>query len=170
MERIASTLIPIAERNKSYAEKLLQGIPAARYARKPDAITVNHAAFTVGHLTIYFSRILTMVELDPAPAAFPDHYTELFKHGAPCHDDVDGTIYPPMQELNDAFFRCCNAALPRIAEVKDAVFAKPVADERMKTFFDTTGAAVNYLLVNHVSQHLGQLSAWRRCIGLPAVQ
>jgi hypothetical protein len=30
------------------------------------------------------------------------------------------------------------------------------------------GAAFNFLLSGHVMVHMGQVSAWRRCMGLPA--
>jgi hypothetical protein len=32
--------------------------------------------------------------------------------------------------------------------------------------FPTIGGAVNFLLVGHVQMHLGQVSTWRRVMGL----
>jgi hypothetical protein len=40
---------------------------------------------------------------------------------------------------------------------------------RWKEIMPTVGIALPYLLLVHENQHLGQLSAWRRVLGLPAV-
>ena len=37
---------------------------------------------------------------------------------------------------------------------------------RMKEMFPTVGVAVNFLVNNHVMMHLGQISTWRRLMGL----
>jgi hypothetical protein len=37
---------------------------------------------------------------------------------------------------------------------------------RMKELFPTVGAAVNFLVVGHTQSHLGQISVWRRLMGL----
>ena len=34
--------------------------------------------------------------------------------------------------------------------------------------FPTVGAAINFYLTGHVMMHAGQISAWRRCMGMPA--
>jgi hypothetical protein len=38
---------------------------------------------------------------------------------------------------------------------------------RSREMFPTLGAVVAFYLGGHVMNHLGQLSAWRRCLGLP---
>ena len=38
---------------------------------------------------------------------------------------------------------------------------------RARELFPTIGAVVAFYLAGHVLNHLGQLSTWRRCIGLP---
>jgi hypothetical protein len=37
----------------------------------------------------------------------------------------------------------------------------------MRDLFPTIGAAINFYLIGHVQVHLGQISAWRRGMGLP---
>ena len=51
----------------------------------------------------------------------------------------------------------------------DETFLKPNPNEgRMKELFPTIGAAVTFYLGGHVQMHLGQISAWRRAMGLTA--
>jgi hypothetical protein len=41
-------------------------------------------------------------------------------------------------------------------------------DEKARVNWPCIGAAFNFLLSGHVMVHMGQVSAWRRCMGLPA--
>jgi hypothetical protein len=45
--------------------------------------------------------------------------------------------------------------------------AQPPTNPRAKEAFPTLQELVAFLLSGHVGVHLGQLSAWRRMIGLP---
>jgi hypothetical protein len=45
--------------------------------------------------------------------------------------------------------------------------AQPTANPRMKDALPTAREAVAFLLTAHLAGHLGQLSSWRRMIGLP---
>ena len=51
----------------------------------------------------------------------------------------------------------------------DALFTKqnPV-DGRMRELFPTNGGALGFYVGGHVMMHIGQLSAWRRAMGLEA--
>jgi uncharacterized damage-inducible protein DinB len=41
--------------------------------------------------------------------------------------------------------------------------------ERFRSRFPTLGHVMLHMLTNHQAVHLGQLSAWRRALGLPSV-
>jgi uncharacterized damage-inducible protein DinB len=41
--------------------------------------------------------------------------------------------------------------------------------ERFRSRFPTAGHVALHMLTNHEAVHLGQLSAWRRALGLPPV-
>jgi hypothetical protein len=46
--------------------------------------------------------------------------------------------------------------------------ARP-APERMRSRFPTVANVLLGLMTSHFASHLGQLSAWRRAVGLPSV-
>jgi hypothetical protein len=154
------------------AERLLTGITPQTFARfaRPGGVELhsNHPAFILGHLSLYPVRVLTATGVDPSAATPPAKYDDLFKNGVECRDDPAGTIYPPMAELREFFFRSYRAAIAAIAEADDARLAGPNPGEgRLKELFPLLGSALNFYLSAHAHSHLGQLSAWRRAQGLP---
>lgn len=49
----------------------------------------------------------------------------------------------------------------------DSELDSPLPDERYREVFPTLGHAVLHILTVHTAIHLGQISAWRRAMGLP---
>ncbi len=156
-----------------YTERLLAGVAAEQFARlaRPGGVEIksNHPAFVLGHLSLYPAKVMAAIGRPAGAAACPETYEPLFKGGAECLDDADGRIYPSMEELRRRYFETYNAALAAVAETEDGIFMQEnPAEGRMKELFPTRGAAVNFYLGGHMQNHLGQFSAWRRAMGLPA--
>ncbi len=157
-------------RIRTHAEKLLRDIPAERFARLPALggviIQTNHPAWVCGHLSLYPARMLRMVGMDASPAAPPDRWTDLFKGGSPCLDDPSGKHYPPRDELVSTLLRASAELLDRVEGIEDEILDRPNPDEQYRQVFPTVGAAFVVLLCSHVAMHMGQVSAWRRCMGM----
>jgi hypothetical protein len=171
MGNVGSTLALMAKPMLGLGEALLKDIKPADFGRQPlsaggTVIATNHPAFVYGHLSLYSARILEFVGRDPAPIAPTQAYTDLFSHGKECLNDPDGKIYPAMEELIAKFRTSHELALKVIPEIDDAIFAKDLPHEGMRARFPTIGAACGFLLCSHTMLHLGQVSAWRRCMGL----
>jgi hypothetical protein len=59
------------------------------------------------------------------------------------------------------------AAMSALSQATDAQLLEPnPAEGRMKELFPTKGAVMNFILSAHPMMHLGQVSAWRRMMGL----
>jgi hypothetical protein len=152
------------------------GIKSDQAARKPhfegggapQVVDTNHPTFCFGHLAIYPAKMLPLVGADPASVAVPAGWDDLFRAGVPCQDDPNGVIYPKFEVVTAAFLKNMDAVFSALATVDDKVLTTPTANERYREYFPTTGMALNFLLNNHVMVHLGQVSAWRRCFGLPS--
>lgn len=146
-----------------YAERVLDGIPADTFAHMPHP-GMNHPAFCIGHLSLYPARILTMLGR-PELAVEKPGWAELFQAGVACVEQ-DGR-YPGKDELIAHYFegyRTVGAILP---EVTEQTLQQPNPIEgRMKELLPTAGAMVNFMLNNHQMVHLGQISAWRRAMGM----
>ena len=149
-----------------YGVMLAKDIPAEKFAHMPHP-SMNHAAFNYGHLAIYPNRILMLLGRNDLIADNP-RFTELFAAGKPCVEQ-DGR-YPGKAEIIDEYTNGYRKVLEILRTVTDGVLAKPNPIEgRMRERFPLVGIAVNFLLNSHHMSHLGQVSAWRRAIGLGSV-
>ncbi|MEQ8770706.1 MAG: DinB family protein [Phycisphaerales bacterium] len=167
----AGVIVPAAQRGLQLADALLGGIAPELFARQPEIdgrrVGTNHPAFIYGHLSLYPARILSMAGADPAAAAVPEAYEALFAAGVECRDDPEGSVYPPMDEIVANFRSAHEAGIAFVEGLDDKALAGPhQGPERYRQVFPTLGIATNFMLTSHVMMHLGQCSAWRRCMGL----
>ncbi|MEM7474493.1 MAG: DinB family protein [Planctomycetota bacterium] len=156
-----------------YAKRLISGIPEHRFARMSEPsgklITANHPAFILGHLSLYPTKVLELLEQDTDPAAVPNKYDELFSKTATCQDDANGSIYPKRAELIENFERTYEAAIAALPLATDEFLAvaNPV-ESPLQQVCTTLGSLLNFYMNGHVMSHMGQLSTWRRMEGLDA--
>lgn len=176
MGQVFEQIITASRRGRGFAEKALVGITPQTFARKPrfettsgtKVVDCNHPAFVFGHLSLYPSRLFAMVDLDPALVTAPPEFTDLFKAGSECKDDPEGRIYPSMELITKAFFGGYDKAYERMASLDDSLLQKVTPDERYRQHFPTVGVALTFMLTSHMMMHMGQISTWRRCFGLPS--
>lgn len=173
MKTISTLLIPAANQVLIYGKKLLADIPATKFARKPlqDGVitAINHPAFQYGHLSLYPERIAALFDLPKDGVKNPQGFKELFIKGSSCEDDILGNIYPSMQAITDHFFSAHQELLKLLSNVPDEVYYRVNQEEATKDRFELIGSFVLYLLTAHANTHFGQVSAWRRCVGLKGV-
>ena len=154
-----------------YMERLLDGVDDSMFAVKPRGasgeIDTNHPAFVLGHLSLYPSMLARAIGADPGPAV-PEGYEALFSHAATCVSDPDGSVYPAREGVTAFFFDTHRHLLGVLAEVDDAVFGAPNEHEATRDLAPTVGDLADFMVGLHVATHLGQVSAWRRCMGLGA--
>lgn len=177
MGQYIDLIVTASKRNLGLAEKLAVGVTQEIFARKPrfettkgeTIVDCNHPAFVFGHLALYPARVLGFAGGDPSKLAVPAHYSDVFKAGVECKDDPEGSIYPEREEILGQFFRTYNGLYAELSKVEDSTLLKPHPDETIREkYFPTIGNAMVFMLNNHVMMHLGQISTWRRCFGLPS--
>ena len=155
-----------------YAERLLKGITPDRFARLADCgdrlIESNHPAFVLGHLSLYPCRIVEQLGGDAAAIVPSEAFVKVFDPKARCVDDADGTVYPSMDEITERFFAAHRLAIETLQTAADRRFHEANPNEAMRGKFATIGSMHGFYLGGHLMLHIGQLSAWRRMIGLPA--
>lgn len=154
-----------------YAERLLTDVTPEMFARYANVngqmIESNHPAFVYGHLSIYPERIVSQLGHDASAVAPSERFQELFNPSAKCQDDPDGTLYPSMEEITSTFTRNYNAALEVLKSADDAAFQGENPHEgRLRELFPSIGSMHAFYAGGHVMMHLGQVSAWRRMMGL----
>lgn len=156
-----------------YAERLLTGVTADQFARFAcpggKEVESNHPAFIYGHLSMYGPRIVEQVGGNVSGLTLPESFQALFSKDAKCQDDPEGAIYPPMNEVTEAFFKGYQAAIEALRAAPDDKLQQPNSSGgRMAELFPTLGSLHNFYSGGHLMMHLGQMSAWRRMQGLGA--
>ncbi|MSR44941.1 MAG: DinB family protein [Phycisphaerales bacterium] len=159
---LGSSLAPALKMSMGYAEKLLVSIPADQFAVMPKS-DLNSPAFCIGHLALYAPWVCEMMG-HPQADALPSTYEPLFKNGAPCV--ATPGHYPSKDELVIHFTKGWNRVALLLPTVADAQFAKPNPVAHMVERAPTIGALVSFMCLAHNMMHLGQISAWRRVMGL----
>lgn len=161
---LASQLVlPGAELALGYTDALLKGIEDAQFSHMPRP-DINSPAFNIGHLSVYGDRMCAMLGRNDLVTPMP-YDAELFKAGAPCVDEPGR--YPGKSTLVETFLARQRNAIEAMRSADDAaLLAENPAEGRFKELFPTVGSAVSFLLVGHVTMHLGQISVWRRVMGL----
>ena len=170
MSNIGPMISASARLGLGYARRLLKDVTPeqfARFAKIGDTtIESNHAAFIYGHLSLYACRVIDGVGGDASGYQPSAAFLEAFSKDAKCVDDPDGSIYPGMDEVTSALLESYSAAADALDAADDAVFLTENPNEVMRGKFPTTGAMHAFYMSGHFMMHMGQMSAWRRAMGL----
>lgn len=155
------------------ARRLLVDVKPQQFARwaTPGGVAVcsNHGAFILGHLSIYAPIVVNQLGGDAAAIEPSAGFVQVFSKDSQCQDDPSGSIYPPQDEIVERFFAGYQTALTTLRSTHDEVFRRPnTSGGRSKELFPTLGSLHAFYAGGHVMMHLGQMSAWRRMLGLGA--
>lgn len=158
-------LLSYYERNADYARRLVADVTDAQWCAQPANIP-NHAAWVIGHLAQVADKATGNFTLG-LERQFPPQWEELF-HGK-SHPTADRAAYPDKPALLAAYESGHARVAEALGKLDDSVLAKPTPHEGFGQRFPTIGVALLHTMVGHECVHLGQLSAWRRALGLPGV-
>jgi hypothetical protein len=146
-----------------YSKLLLAEIPDERMAEQPVA-GVNHPAWVLGHLAISADLAIRLLG---GERLTPKEWVTLFGPGsAPTTTRGD---YPAKAELVRLFEQTFATARELAKTADPEKLAGPNPNARLRVHLPTAAGAVALLLTGHLGLHLGQISTWRRLIGLPAM-
>jgi DinB superfamily len=128
---------------------------------QPNGI-MNHPAWVIGHLTFACQLLGGAIGL---PEWLPDDWAKRFGTGSVPVADVSlyETKNDALAVLRDAQVRITHA----VDQIDDAQLDAPFPDESYRVVFPTIRHALTQVLVGHTANHIGQVSVWRRAMGLP---
>jgi hypothetical protein len=144
-----------------FGQRLLSEIPDERMTEQP-LPGVNHPAWILGHLALTADGV---GEILGGKRTLPAEWSTLFGQGSQPSSVRSG--YPSKSELLRAFEECHHRLREQAAAAGPEVLAQPPTNPRAREVFPTLKELATFILTGHVGVHLGQLSAWRRMIGLP---
>ena len=143
-----------------YAHMLVDELDDGRLCEQP-VVGVNHPAWVLGHLAYSGDGAVGVLGGQKTLAG---EWTKKFGAGSkPSSLRAD---YPSKGELLRLLEERFAAARELAAAVSPERVALPNPNVRLKDKLPTVCDAVAFLFTGHLALHLGQLSSWRRLIGL----
>ena len=157
-------VLPSYSFNLLYAQKLVADVPDEQMCAQPvPGRVMNHAAFVLGHLAFASENGVRFLGEQAARA---EEWRDLFGMGAT--PQADRSRYPAKAALLQRLEEAHAHLVAAVGRATPEALAQP-APERMRGRFPTVGSLLLGLMTSHEASHLGQLSAWRRALGLPSV-
>jgi DinB superfamily len=140
---------------------LLRDIPDERMAEQP-CPAVNHPAWILGHLAWAADGAIAM---SGGSKLLPAEWKAAY--GAGSTPSASRAAYPSKEELLRAVEEGYRQAREKATTASPEQLSQPSTHSRAKEMLPTFREMVTLLLTGHAGMHLGQLSSWRRMIGLP---
>ncbi len=154
----------VYEFNLNYARALVADIPEDDMFTQPHGLK-NHPAWLLGHLS--FASDFACTLLGFASEDLGTDWGDLFGNGS--KPEPDEELYPDKEELIETLeFQHARLA-PIVNSCDESFFEQPLGDDNLREIFPTLGDLITYLMTSHETTHLGQLSSWRRAMGLPMI-
>jgi uncharacterized damage-inducible protein DinB len=151
--------------NLWYGRQLVADIADEQFAEQP-AQGCNHPAWILGHLAAVADSGLQMAG---QPLALPADWHQLFDPGT--IPSPERPLYPSKADLVTAYEASHVRLTDALAAGPDpARLARPNPLRDLRPVLPTMGDLLAHNLTTHEATHLGQLSAWRRQLGLPSVR
>jgi hypothetical protein len=161
-----STILHSHSANLYYANQLVKDLSDDQMIAQPIAgVVLNHAKWVLGH--IIGGADFTCSFLGESNPVSPAGWNELFGNGSKVLGDR--SKYPSKVELLTALTTAFDRRTDAMKKLTPARAAEPFPIEKFRGFWPTLGDGAAYMCTVHDATHLGQLSAWRRALGLPSV-
>lgn len=155
--------------NLHTAKRLVADLTAEQMCQQPHGV-VNHPAWTLGHLVFSSVGLLTFLGHDTSPPVGWEAAAFAGTEGGGRGPSSDPSGFPSKDELlstlESLHDRVTTAVKAADAATLAATLATPHPYEGARKYFPTLGDHVVYLMTLHEMDHLGQVAAWRRAMGL----
>ena len=139
---------------------LVKDLSAEQMVEQPNGV-INHPAWSLGHLVVSANSLGSMLGLE---SSLPEGWDKTFATGGAPSSDV--SAYPSKDEilstLREQHSR--NTEALKNADLKS--WAEPYPNEKTRTYFPTVGDMITFMMTAHEMDHVGQIAAWRRAMGL----
>jgi uncharacterized damage-inducible protein DinB len=146
--------------------KLVADLSDDQIVQQP-APKVNHPAWVLGHQIIVDSAFVKLIT-NKEPATFIDDEWKA-TYGQKSEPVADKSKYKPKAFYLEQLAILREQIMTGLHNMKPEDFQKPHPDPARRDRFPTIGHAVMLYGTWHEAYHAGQLSTWRRVLGLPAV-
>lgn len=146
-----------------FAEKLAADIDDGDLCTLPHP-GMNHPAWILGHVALGSDLVAKLLGKDMVTDA-----KWMAKFGPGSTVNGDRSDYPSKEELLSTMRQTHAYAIECLESAEESALAAANSTPFFPTEFPTVGHLIVHLMTTHAAMHLGQLSAWRRCVGKGSV-
>jgi len=143
-----------------FLRRLVADVEEGRMTEQVGGV-VNHPTWVIGHL-VYSCQEMGG-ELGASPW-LPEDWAARFGTGSV--PTADRAAYPAKSVLLENLAEGQRRLVEALAATGEDGLAAPLPDERLHHLFPTLGHAVLHILTAHTAVHVGQISVWRRAVGM----
>ncbi|HEX8522796.1 MAG TPA: DinB family protein [Tepidisphaeraceae bacterium] len=147
-----------------YLREQVADVGDEQMAQQPRGLA-NHAAWTLGHVIFSCQLLGEVVGVKPWLA---DEWTTLF--GTDSVPSSDAAAYPSRAALLAQLDAAQRRLIAGVEALSAAQIDAPFPDPAYHDVFPTVRHALTQVMVGHVAHHVGQLTAWRKALGLPRLK
>ena len=146
--------------NLDRARTLVRDLSDEQMTQQPHGL-VNHPAWLLGHLAATSNQLAKMLGLE---STFPGAWGDTFKSGGtPSGDAAD---FASKEDLLAELATQHERVAELLATADPTLFDREHPNEGARKRFPTVGDYAVFLITSHEGSHLGQITAWRRAMGL----
>ena len=154
------TVLDIFKFQRGYLSLLLDDVSDERMAQQTGGI-VNHPAWQIGHLTMVMDNFTGMLG---GKKTLDESWTQRFGPGS--KPIGDRKAYPAKRDLLEAFDDRRAALTEAFKRAPAEKLNEPNPVARAAELMPTVGKMLCFIMLTHEGTHLGQLSAWRKAMGM----
>lgn len=143
-----------------YLREQVADVPPADMVAQPRGL-VNHPAWTIGHLTFTCEMLGGAIGLAPWLA---ESWTQRYGSGSVPAADIDR--YEPKDRALAMLMDARDRIAAAVAGCSEAQLNAPFPDPAYRDVFPSIRHALVQVLIGHTAFHVGQVSQWRKAMGL----
>lgn len=126
---------------------------------------VNHPAWTIGHITAATHLLARTIGV---PKWLPTEWVQHYRTGST--PVADAGLYDSKNELLSKLREAQTKITQAIEQMNDSQLDELFPAEAYRDVFPTIRHALTQVLIGHTAFHIGQISLWRKAMGLPAMK
>ena len=146
--------------NLKFAQVLVKDLTPQQMVEQPHGV-VNHPTWSLGHLTVSADALGKLLGLQ---SVLPEGWDTVFATGGIPSSEM--AVYPSKDELLAVLATQHEQNTEAVLQADPAWFTEPHPNEDFRKHFPTVGDIVVFSMTSHEMDHLGQVAAWRRAMGL----
>lgn len=126
---------------------------------------MNHPAWTIGHITAATHLLARTIGV---PKWLPTEWVQRYRTGS--MPVADAVRYDSKNELLSKLREAQSKITQAIEQMSDSQLDVVFPAEAFRDVFPTIRHALTQVLIGHTSFHVGQVSLWRKAMGLPPMK